>query len=381
MTPANVDSNAKKKEIKKDRPDSQRRRQMRRRQEKEEIKKPTPPSSLLQNPAGGPANKKAHIGQEEEDGDILSIKLLIPPSTVRDISDDSMRNLMKEKNCRTEIMASKTNPECFPLLSLQISIGRLNNIMAVIESIQEKIRKKCADQVGKDAFDVENTPRRNEIKVLIPNTSSRMYVGTFGTALKMIRKDFGAKVQMNPKDGSVEAKTALERVVTVAHEESPILLKSVSRVIRKVAKSQNAQSSEEDAPEEETEPIHCMLTEKGCFNLLKEEYMRTGEVVGCPTPVPEHRTAIDVTKWAIDYEELLLQDPPRTGGEDRGRSFKKNNAIEKEGSSDARIDWQRERVRARIERRIAIKTKRARDAQEVAEQAEGMRELFGSDLD
>ncbi|ULT92706.1 hypothetical protein L5515_009855 [Caenorhabditis briggsae] len=190
-----------------------------------------------QDASDGPANKKAHFGQEEEGGDHLSIKILIPSSAVGAIigkGGEAMRNLKTDNNCRVQM---SKNSETYPGTSERICLvkGRLNNIMSVIESIQDKIREKCADQAGSDAFDHKNTSRGNEIKIVMPNTSAGMVIGKSGANIKDIREQFGCQIQVYPKAGSVEAKTSLERVVTVAHDESGALLQAASRVLEKVA--------------------------------------------------------------------------------------------------------------------------------------------------
>uniref|UniRef100_A0A1I7V316 KH domain-containing protein n=1 Tax=Caenorhabditis tropicalis TaxID=1561998 RepID=A0A1I7V316_9PELO len=190
-----------------------------------------------QDAPDGPANEKAHFGQEEEGGDHLSIKILIPSSAVGAIigkGGEAMRNLKNDNNCRVQM---SKNSETYPGTSERICLvkGRLNNIMAVIESIQDKIREKCADQAGSDAFDHKNTSRGSEIKIVMPNTSAGMVIGKSGANIKDIREHFGCQIQVYPKAGSVEAKTSLERVVTVAHEEAQALLQAASRVLEKVA--------------------------------------------------------------------------------------------------------------------------------------------------
>ncbi|EFP06044.1 hypothetical protein CRE_09883 [Caenorhabditis remanei] len=166
MSPTNADLNKVKKEItrvKKNRPDSQRRRQMRRRQGKEGTKKQTPPHAQAQNSNKDPANKKAHEG----DGEILAIKVLIPSSAVAAIIGECgvvMNTLRKDHKCQIQISKNETYPGT--LEQICIMKGSLRNILAVIESIQEKIRMKCADQVGNDAFDHANTLRIVETNFL-----------------------------------------------------------------------------------------------------------------------------------------------------------------------------------------------------------------------
>ncbi|EFP03783.1 hypothetical protein CRE_28670 [Caenorhabditis remanei] len=289
------------------------------------------------------ANKTAHNGREEEGGDHLSIKILIPSSAVCDIigrSGETMRNLRKKNSCQIQI---SKDGDTYPGTTERICFvkGRLNHIVAVIESIQEKIRKKCPNQTGNDAFDLENTLRGDEIKIVMPNTSAGMVIGKSSNNLKLIKKRFGSKVEIYPKVGSVEAKTALERVVTVAHEESAALLKSIRRILKHVAldphhssqinkedfkkaakgiekekekekeeekekeKEQEKEKEKEKEQEEEEKrdsPIQCMVTGKTCFRDLQKHYQLTKKVVGCPASEPGHPTAAHVRRW-IDMGE------------------------------------------------------------------------------
>ncbi|CAB3397861.1 unnamed protein product [Caenorhabditis bovis] len=185
----------------------------------------------------GPVNKRAHFGDEEGGGDHLAIKILIPSIAVGAIigkGGEAMRNLKSDHNCKVQM--SKNN-ETYPGTSERICLmkGRMNNILAVIDSIQEKIREKCADQNANDAFDHKNTPRGHEIKIVMPNTSAGMVIGKSGANIKDIREQFGCQIQVYPKAGSNEAKTSQERVVTIAHEEGGNLSKAISRVLEKVA--------------------------------------------------------------------------------------------------------------------------------------------------
>ncbi|EFP03848.1 hypothetical protein CRE_28808 [Caenorhabditis remanei] len=154
----------------------------------------------------------------------------------------------------------------------------------------------------------------------MPNTSAGMVIGKHRTTIKLFPKHFGCQIQVFPK--SVEAKAALERVVTVAHEDSAILLGAVRRVLQKVAldphhcseikdedfkdnkNSQIVRSPVKVEEIEEMKPFLCTKSEKMCFNRLKEEYMLTGEIGGCPTPVSDHPTADDIRQWAIGYEAI-----------------------------------------------------------------------------
>ncbi|EFP03877.1 hypothetical protein CRE_28807 [Caenorhabditis remanei] len=287
----------------------QRRLMIRRRQEKkndlvqsksEGTKKQTPPHAKVQNSNNDPANKKAHEGKGEKDGENLSIKILIPSSTMYAIIGSSrdavMRNLIKEHCCQIQIQASKTTPATSERICLVK--GRLDNILVVIESIQKIVREECGDERGNDAFDFDNTPRSNEIKIVMPYTLARKVVGKAGDSIKSIRKDCGCIIEVCPKVGIMEADTSLDRVVTVAHEDSATLLKSVARVFRKVAKKR-----EEDREEKEPSLL-CWVSREMCFKRLREEYFLTGEVGGCPTPTRGHPTADEVRKWATDYEEM-----------------------------------------------------------------------------
>ncbi|EFO90470.1 hypothetical protein CRE_02606 [Caenorhabditis remanei] len=113
------------------------------RQGKEGTKKQTPPHAQAQNSNKDPANKNATKG----DGEILAIKVLIPSSAVAAIIGECgvvMNTLRKDHKCQIQISKNETYPGT--LEQICIMKGSLRNILAVIESIQEKIRMKCADQ-------------------------------------------------------------------------------------------------------------------------------------------------------------------------------------------------------------------------------------------
>ncbi|KAF1755632.1 hypothetical protein GCK72_012082 [Caenorhabditis remanei] len=285
-----------------------------RQQEKEGTTKPTPPSSRPQNATDGPANKNANCGQEDEDGDRpLSIKFLIPSSTVGAIigkNGEAMNNLRKNHKCQIQITKEG---DTYPGTTENICFmkGRLNGIMAVIESIQDKIRKKCGNKTGNDEYDFD-TPRGNEMKIVVPNTSAKMIRAKDKTLIKLIRKRFTCQIEIYPKDVSVAVKR--ERVVTVAHEESATLLKAVRRVLRKVASDPHHSSDikkEDFAQKTPKDPSSCIFSANECFNRLKEEYRRTGKVDCCPARDREHPIVADVKQWVIEYKKLLSKSPPK----------------------------------------------------------------------
>ncbi|EFP00792.1 hypothetical protein CRE_21287 [Caenorhabditis remanei] len=178
---------------------------------------------------GGGGGGGMNVGSAGCVSDHLSIKILIPPSAVGAIigkAGEAMHSLKNGNNCRIQI--SKNN-ETYLGTSERICLvkGRLNNIMAVIESIQDKIRNT--------ALYHKNTSRGNKIRIMMPNSSAGIVIGKSGANMKDIRKQFGCQIKVYPKARSVKAKTSLERVVTVAHEESAALLQAASRVLEKVA--------------------------------------------------------------------------------------------------------------------------------------------------
>ncbi|EFP03897.1 hypothetical protein CRE_28671 [Caenorhabditis remanei] len=296
-------------------------------QSKNRTKKPTPSSSLLRNPADGPANKKARFEEGEKDGEILSIKMLIPSLAIGAIigrNGQELNTLRKDHKCQIQI---SKDGDTYPGTTERICFvkGRLNHIVAVIESIQEKIRKKCPNQTGNDAFDLENTLRGDEIKIVMPYTSSRMVIGKSKANIKLIRKHFGCQIEIYPQDGSAEADTSLDRVVTVAHEESAALLRAVRRILKHVVSDPHHSSKinkedfkkaargkeKEKEQEKEKEKVHedemklnlCFVDELLCFRNCKLHYQLTGEVSGCPTPIRGHPTIAQVQQWIIAVEE------------------------------------------------------------------------------
>ncbi|KHN75327.1 RNA-binding protein Nova-1 [Toxocara canis] len=75
----------------------------------------------------------------------------------------------------------------------------------------------------------------NKMKLLVPNTSAGMVIGKSGARIKEIRDQTGANIQVYPKAGSQEAKVSLERVITIAAEESDVVMNAMQRVLEKVA--------------------------------------------------------------------------------------------------------------------------------------------------
>ncbi|PAV91786.1 hypothetical protein WR25_24329 [Diploscapter pachys] len=181
----------------------------------------------------GPASKKAHIDNDEE---TLAIKILIPSTAVGAIigkGGEAMRSLKTDHQCLVQM---SKNTETYPGTSERICLvkGRLSNVLAVIEKIMETIREKCEGVTGTDAFDHKNTPRANEIKIVMPNTSAGMVIGKSGANIKDIRETYGCQIQVFPKAGSPEAKNSQERIVTLAHEDASQLMQASARVLEKV---------------------------------------------------------------------------------------------------------------------------------------------------
>lgn len=73
------------------------------------------------------------------------------------------------------------------------------------------------------------------MKLLVPNTSAGMVIGKSGARIKEIRDQTGANIQVYPKAGSQEAKVSLERVITIAADDSDVLMNAIQRVLEKVA--------------------------------------------------------------------------------------------------------------------------------------------------
>ncbi|CAJ0929660.1 unnamed protein product, partial [Mesorhabditis belari] len=185
--------------------------------------------------SNGPASKRAHISDKDDD-DTVQVKVLIPSAAVGAIigkGGETMRNLKNDSKCRVQM---SKNQEVYPGTNERICLvkGKVSHAMIVIESLAEKIRDKV-EGVTRDPFDHKDTPRAQEIKLLMPNTSAGMVIGKSGASIKEIRDGCGCQIQVFPKSGSVEAKNSVERVVTVAHEDVSKLMEAVQRVLEKVA--------------------------------------------------------------------------------------------------------------------------------------------------
>ncbi|VDM29305.1 unnamed protein product [Toxocara canis] len=107
--------------------------------------------------------------------------------------------------------------------------------MKVVEVVMEKIREKVDPNTPSDVYDHKGVDRTKEMKLLVPNTSAGMVIGKSGARIKEIRDQTGANIQVYPKAGSQEAKVSLERVITIAAEESDVVMNAMQRVLEKVA--------------------------------------------------------------------------------------------------------------------------------------------------
>ncbi|CAJ0582066.1 unnamed protein product, partial [Mesorhabditis spiculigera] len=194
----------------------------------------------------GPATKRAHIHNPDDD-DSVQVKVLIPSSAVGAIigkGGETMRNLKNDSKCRVQM---SRNQDTYPGTNERICLvkGKVSQVMMVVEALTEKIREKVEGSV-RDPFDHKDVPRAQEVKLLMPNTSAGMVIGKAGASIKEIREGSGCQIQVFPKAGSVEAKNSLERVVTVAHEDTEKLMEAVQKVLEKVA----------------ADPMHAQYTEK-----------------------------------------------------------------------------------------------------------------------
>ncbi|KAF8380907.1 nova-1 [Pristionchus pacificus] len=198
-----------------------------------------------QDNAGGPASKRAHIDGD----DSVQVKVLIPTAAVGALigkGGETMRNLKNESNCRVQM---SKNQEVYHGTNERICLvkGKITSAMMVMEAIAEKIREKVDPNAPGDSFDHKGVPRNKEMKLLMPNTSAGMVIGKSGASIKEIREATNCQIQVFPKAGTPEAKTSVERVITVAHDDLQMLMKAVQKVLEKVAADpQHANTHEKD---------------------------------------------------------------------------------------------------------------------------------------
>ncbi|GMR59242.1 hypothetical protein PMAYCL1PPCAC_29437, partial [Pristionchus mayeri] len=198
-----------------------------------------------QESVGGPASKRAHIDGD----DSVQVKVLIPTAAVGALigkGGETMRNLKNESNCRVQM---SKNQEVYHGTSERICMvkGKITSAMMVMEAIAEKIREKVDPNAPGDSFDHKGVPRNKEMKLLMPNTSAGMVIGKSGASIKEIREATNCQIQVFPKAGTPEAKTSVERVITVAHDDMQMLMKAVQKVLEKVAADpQHANSHEKE---------------------------------------------------------------------------------------------------------------------------------------
>ncbi|VDN07831.1 unnamed protein product [Thelazia callipaeda] len=184
---------------------------------------------------GGPVMKKAHISDSEDN--MVQVKVLIPSAAVGALigkGGETMRNLKSESGCRLQM---SKNQEVYPGTNERICLvkGKIASVLKVSNVILEKIREKVDNNTPSDIFDHKGMERKNEMKLVVPNTSAGMVIGKSGARIKEIREQTGANIQVYPKAGSQEAKVSQERIITIAAEQDEILMDALQRVLEKVA--------------------------------------------------------------------------------------------------------------------------------------------------
>uniref|UniRef100_A0A1I8ERM6 K Homology domain-containing protein n=2 Tax=Wuchereria bancrofti TaxID=6293 RepID=A0A1I8ERM6_WUCBA len=184
---------------------------------------------------GGPATKKAHVSETEDN--MVQVKVLIPSAAVGALigkGGETMRNLKSESGCRLQM---SKNQEVYPGTNERICLvkGKIASVLKVSDVILEKIREKVDNNTPSDIFDHKGMERKNEMKLVVPNTSAGMVIGKSGARIKEIREQTGANIQVYPKAGSQEAKVSQERIITIAAEQDEVLMDALQRVLEKVA--------------------------------------------------------------------------------------------------------------------------------------------------
>ncbi|VDO34515.1 unnamed protein product, partial [Brugia timori] len=178
---------------------------------------------------GGPATKKAHVSETEDN--MVQVKVLIPSAAVGALigkGGETMRNLKSESGCRLQM--SKNQEAVFTLTAsgilppgtnerICLVKGKIASVLKVSDVILEKIREKVDNNTPSDIFDHKGMERKNEMKLVVPNTSAGMVIGKSGARIKEIREQTGANIQVYPKAGSQEAKVSQERIITIAAEQ------------------------------------------------------------------------------------------------------------------------------------------------------------------
>ncbi|VDN23745.1 unnamed protein product [Gongylonema pulchrum] len=163
--------------------------------------------------------------------------MLIPSAAVGALigkGGEAMRNLKSESGCRLQM---SKNQEVYPGTNERICLvkGRIASVLKVADAILEKIREKVDSSIPTDMYDHKGIERKNEMKLVVPNTSAGMVIGKSGARIKEIREQTGANIQVYPKAGSPEAKVSQERIITIAAEQDDVLMDALQRVLEKVA--------------------------------------------------------------------------------------------------------------------------------------------------
>ncbi|EJW88180.1 hypothetical protein WUBG_00913 [Wuchereria bancrofti] len=168
---------------------------------------------------------------------MVQVKVLIPSAAVGALigkGGETMRNLKSESGCRLQM---SKNQEVYPGTNERICLvkGKIASVLKVSDVILEKIREKVDNNTPSDIFDHKGMERKNEMKLVVPNTSAGMVIGKSGARIKEIREQTGANIQVYPKAGSQEAKVSQERIITIAAEQDEVLMDALQRVLEKVA--------------------------------------------------------------------------------------------------------------------------------------------------
>ncbi|VDO31622.1 unnamed protein product [Onchocerca flexuosa] len=209
---------------------------------------------------GGPALKKAHVSDTEDN--MVQVKVLIPSAAVGALigkGGETMRNLKSESGCRLQM---SKNQEVYPGTNERICLvkGKIASVLKVSDVILEKIREKVDNNTPSDIFDHKGMERKNEMKLVVPNTSAGMVIGKSGARIKEIREQTGANIQVYPKAGSQEAKVSQERIITIAAEQDEVLMDALQRVLEKVAADpQHAMATAPDHKDDSFGPASGLL--------------------------------------------------------------------------------------------------------------------------
>ncbi|XP_033733910.1 RNA-binding protein Nova-1-like isoform X4 [Pecten maximus] len=165
-------------------------------------------------------------------GDNIHLKILVPSIAAGAIigkGGETIAQVQKEAGARVKM--SKAN-DFYPGTTERVCLimGGIEAVRRVQNFIMEKIREKPDPNPKPEETNKNFERHRQQVKVLVPNSTAGMIIGKGGNYIKQIKEESGAYIQISQKSKETNLP---ERCVTVAgdHEANR---KAVDLILQKV---------------------------------------------------------------------------------------------------------------------------------------------------